>query len=77
MRNYLKEIMRNMLGVLLMLSLLIAAEPHICSAELIDRVVAYVDDHAITYSRVSTEVRENEGGRTKHNRRRGHQFDDQ
>ncbi|MGO9379103.1 MAG: hypothetical protein ACLP29_11215 [Dissulfurispiraceae bacterium] len=33
-----------------MLSLLIAAEPHICSAELIDRVVAYVDDHAITYS---------------------------
>ena len=42
--------MRNIVLALQMILLLIAAEPNVCSSELIDRVVAYVDDHAITYS---------------------------
>ena len=43
-------IMRIIVVVLLIIFMLIAAAPQLCSAELIDRVVAYVDDHAITYS---------------------------
>lgn len=42
--------MRIIFGLLLMIFMLGAAAPRLCSAELIDRVVAYVDDHAITYS---------------------------
>jgi hypothetical protein len=45
-------IMRNIFGVLLTMLMLIAAVP-LCSAELIDRVVAYVDDYAITYTEFS------------------------
>jgi len=43
-------IMRKIVGAFLIIFVLISAAPHLCSAELIDRVVAYVDDHAITYS---------------------------
>lgn len=38
----------GMLLIMTVLQIILAASP--CSAELIDRVVAYVDDHAITYS---------------------------
>jgi len=44
------RIMRIIVVVLLIIFMLIAAAPQLFSAELIDRVVAYVDDHAITYS---------------------------